>query len=194
MSVKNMENLKADLAKIGRLDHTIGVVDFVEKNMEKYLQNHNNIVIEAAWYHDIGYKLNDGFHPINGYNLFRNKLDDRVLFLILNHSDATSLSKILGYEKEYNEISRILRFKINTKYSTKEKLLLLKMLKLLTIADMNVNLKGEKVGFEKRLKDIEDRHGEDSQVYEHAKSLIEKLKKGEKNEYYRGNQKIKRRN
>jgi hypothetical protein len=69
-----------------------------------------------------------------------------------------------------------------------------KMLKLLTIADMNVNLKGEKVGFEKRLKDIEDRHGEDSQVYEHAKSLIEKLKKGEKNEYYRGNQKIKRRN
>jgi hypothetical protein len=38
MSVKNMENLKADLAKIGRLDHTIGVVDFVEKNMEKYLQ------------------------------------------------------------------------------------------------------------------------------------------------------------
>ena len=49
-------------------------------------------------------------------------------------------------------------------------------LKILNIADMQVDKYGNDVGFNKRLEDIKNRYGEESKVYKDSKKLIENLK------------------
>lgn len=49
-------------------------------------------------------------------------------------------------------------------------------LKILNMADMQINKYGEDVGYTKRLKDIETRYGKDSDVYKCCKNLIDYIK------------------
>ena len=54
-------------------------------------------------------------------------------------------------------------------------------LKILNMADMQIDKYGNDVGFDKRLKDIKNRYGEDSKPYIYSKQIISSLK-GEKDE------------
>ena len=49
-------------------------------------------------------------------------------------------------------------------------------LKILNQADMQINKYGEDVGYNKRLKDIEERYGKDSDIYKCCRELIEHIK------------------
>ena len=49
------------------------------------------------------------------------------------------------------------------------------------MADMQIDKYGNDVGFDKRLKDIKNRYGEDSKPYIYSKQIISSLK-GEKDE------------
>ena len=50
-------------------------------------------------------------------------------------------------------------------------------LKILNNADMQIDKYGNDVGYDKRLDDIKNRYGEESDTYNNAKVLIEKCKK-----------------
>lgn len=54
-------------------------------------------------------------------------------------------------------------------------------LKILNMADMQIDKYGNDVGFDKRLEDIKNRYGEDSKPYIYSKQIINNLK-GEKDE------------
>lgn len=51
---------------------------------------------------------------------------------------------------------------------------------LLNYCDMSIDGKGQLVFFKRRLKDIKERHGENSEAYKNSKLVIEKLKENYK--------------
>lgn len=99
--------------------------------------------------HDAGYFFNaDPFEH------------DRSMYEVLNRMAS-------GYFRYANE----LRFhsKYQDKYDTPE-------MRLLYYADNTVDAHGNWVTYDGRIKDIEERHGKDSEVYKETAAIIEKCK------------------
>ena len=101
-----------------------------------------------GYLHDIGYRFLK-----ESENKFHNKIGGQIL-------------KESGF-KYWKEI--YYHGDINPEYKSK-------YLDLLNTADMMIDSKGNDVGFEKRLEDIKDRYGKESEVYINANKLINNLK------------------
>ena len=128
-----------------RLKHSLAVAN---KMVE--LNNLENIedLFLIGYLHDIGYR----FLKNNDNKSMHNKVGGEIL-------------RKLGF-KYWKEV--YYHGDINPKYKSK-------YLDLLNTADMMIDSMGNDVGFEKRLKDIKNRYGEESKVYINAKQLIDKL-------------------
>lgn len=95
--------------------------------------------------HDIGYLNGKDNHGENGAKLLSSLgVDSDIVFAIKNHGKDPLL--------------------VGTEVSP--------LLELLWCADLSVNALGERVGFSKRLEDIEKRYGEDSVAFETAKKTV----------------------
>ena len=112
------------------------------------------------------------------YRLNDNELQD--LFLLgLNHDigyefgDNSNHAKIGGELLKRNNYKYWKEIyyhgKITNKYNSK-------YLTILNMADMQIDKYGNDVGYVKRLEDIKVRYGENSEVYNNTKILIQKLK------------------
>ena len=99
--------------------------------------------------HDIGYICRKPNHAKNGADLLRQMgFSEEYCYAVQNHSCNLK----------------------NTSVITPELLLLLR-------ADLQVNHKGELVGYKSRLASIKEKYGEDSIVYKNVIGTIEELKK-----------------
>lgn len=152
-----------------RLNHTLQVVTNCEvlSKLFSLTKEQNQLLLTSAYLHDVGYNRDfviSNFHPFDGYNYLKaNDWDLDVCLLVLHHSEASTLYLISNSELyEY--------------YEEKIPEHLLTIYKLLTIADMKSNSKGELVTFNKRLKDICERYGDSHPITKHAETIISKSK------------------
>ena len=138
-----------------RLNHMIGVAEYMYNNAEKYALDKEEMYM-VGLLHDIGYISGEKKdHEKYGAELTKAFSNDyhipEISYLIEHHGDMPT---------EYIEKYRYVDNK----------------LKLLWEADMSVDSTGENVGFDRRLADIEARYGEDSEPYQTSKQVIGWLK------------------
>ena len=131
-----------------RLKHSISVARKMVEIGKAYNLNDSELqeLFVLGFNHDIGYEFYD-----NGSN--HNVIGGNIL-------------KENGYkfwQEVYNHGNP------NSKYSSL-------YLKILNMADMQIDKYGNDVGYEERLEDIKNRYGEKSIVYINAEELIKKLK------------------
>jgi len=109
-------------------------------------------LVVAAWYHDIGYAVQDGhgWHPLDGASLAENLgVKETVVNLVAWHTTAQEEAELLGLTdalKQYPKPDGIIS-------------------DLLTYADMTTGPDGQKTSFEERFAEIKERHGEESTPY-----------------------------
>lgn len=112
-----------------------------------------DVLVAAAWLHDIGYasevKLT-GFHPLDGARYLRScGVDDQVVTLVAHHSCASVEADERGLEtqlqKEFPAESGILA-------------------DALVFCDMTTGPNGEQLGVDQRLTEIRDRYGPEDVV------------------------------
>ncbi|HLL65790.1 MAG TPA: HD domain-containing protein [Micromonosporaceae bacterium] len=109
-----------------------------------------DVLIAAAWLHDIGYAdpvRDTGFHPVDGArHLDRLGWPARIAALVAHHSDARSLARARGVPD------------LLAAYPHEESA----VADALTYADQTVGPDGRRMGLTERLADMLRRHGPDS--------------------------------
>lgn len=162
--LKGNENRKKHIYQVVENVKEIIKIENIEVNSDLY-----NKLIASAYLHDIGYseELNKfNFHAYDGYKyLLDNEYDKSVLKVILHHTYSELLYYIQGEDRlviteTYNKIPL-------TSFTKEEDYIF----KLLTLADMKSNYKGEKVTVADRISDIYDRYGEDSIISKHISQV-----------------------
>lgn len=136
-----------------RWRHTIGVARRAE-DLGGTVDDEAEILISAAWLHDIGYSpaVHDtGFHPLDGARyLDRHRWPTQLSALVAHHSGARFVAAVLdsrrglptaldGYPREESAVSDAL-----------------------TYADQTVGPAGRRMTLQERATDMLDRHGPDS--------------------------------
>lgn len=149
-----------DHIKPEKMAHMIAVAEYMRDRADDYGID-GNIAYTAGLLHDIGYlEGKEGHEEIGAEILEACGMRGEIVFAIANH--ATELRNI---PKE--QVSP--------------------MLVLMVEADLSVDFRGFKVGFDKRLKDIENRYGvfkhgnvNDKPIYQSVLSNIEYIKEYQK--------------
>jgi HD domain len=108
-----------------------------------------NLLICAAWLHDVGYApglAKTGFHPLDGARYLRDieKTDDRLCRLVANHSHAIVEAHNRGLAEELAD-----------EFPSADGL----VVDALTYCDMTTSPEGESVSVEARLLEISLRYG-----------------------------------
>jgi hypothetical protein len=139
----------ADLPE--RWRHTIGVARRAETLTGTLdAQQDAEILVAAAWLHDIGYAeaLRDtGFHPLDGArHLLRLDWPVRIAALVAHHSEALCVARVRGLADDLAPFTREQSAVADA----------------LTYADQTVGPNGRVMDFEQRLRDRLHRHGPDS--------------------------------
>ena len=136
-----------------RWRHSIGVALRAERVIDAIGDDQDpdrEIVVAAAWLHDIGYAdaLHDtGFHPLDGARfLLARGWPMRIAGLVGHHSEALSVAQVQGLDEELAEFPK--------ERSTAAD--------VLTYADRTVGPNGRVMTIEDRLADMLRRHGPDS--------------------------------
>lgn len=187
--VKNgMSFAKANNQHINRykMAHCVGVAEYMRDNADKYSLNKDEMYV-LGLLHDIGYLNGRKNHEENGYELLECMgLNRRCLFAVKNHSaDPYELMINDEYKKFILDacedivvsscgrndgcfIKQPIPREVEDNYIPKE-------LCLLYEADLSVDARGYRVGFEKRLEDIRTRYGNDGIEYNRAKTIVQFL-------------------
>lgn len=156
-----------------KMAHSIGVAEFMRENAEKYGLDPNAMYV-AGLLHDIGYLEGRKNHEANGAVILNNIgiTDEKVLFAVQNH--GKNLYEVAKSEEEKYD------GEISILYDIPE-------IVLMCEADMSVNARGYRVGFDKRLEDIGHRYGKDGIEYatasatvNYVKEALEEISHGEK--------------
>jgi HD superfamily phosphodiesterase len=134
-----------------RWRHTIGVARRAEEVAPILeFRADREILIAAAWLHDIGYaeELRDsGFPPLDGARyLQRNGWQTRLAGLVAHHSEASSVARVSGL------IDAVDAFPQERSLASDA----------LAYADQTVGPNGRSMTFEQRQNDMLDRHPQDS--------------------------------
>lgn len=112
------------------------------------LEMDRELLVGAAWLHDIGYApeaSDTGFHPLDGARLLRSlDIDERVVVLVAHHSCATIEANERGLE---NELRR--EFPIESG----------PVADALWFCDMTTGPDGERLSVDERLAEIRRRYG-----------------------------------
>ena len=138
-----------------RWAHTQGVARAAE-SIADIVGDDAEMLIRAAWLHDIGYSLECdrvGFHPLDGARYLRDMFDadDRLCRLVANHTCAIIEAEKRGLAKELAEEFPPVKGLIAD---------------ALTYCDMTTSPVGERVEVQVRLSEILSRYGEGSIVGE----------------------------
>jgi hypothetical protein len=112
-----------------------------------------DILVAAAWLHDIGYApglIDTGFHPIDGARFLR-KLgaDDRLVCMVAYHSCAVYEARVRGLE---DVLLAEFRHETSPTYDA------------LVFCDLTTGPAGERVTYPERIKEIRERYGPDHEV------------------------------
>lgn len=171
--VKNgMSFAKANNQHINRykMAHCVGVAEYMRDNADTYNLNKDEMYV-LGLLHDIGYLNGRKNHEENGYELLESMgLNRKCLFAVKNHSaDPYELIMNNEYKKFILDACEdIVPREVEDNYIPKE-------LCLLYEADLSVDARGYRVGFEKRLEDIRTRYGNDGIEYNRAKTIVQFL-------------------
>lgn len=88
----------------GRWAHTQGVVGRAEEAAWLFPAQDREVLIAAAWLHDIGYSpqlMDTGLHPLDGARfLTRQGVPARVCALVAHHSGAWAVAELVGLAHE----------------------------------------------------------------------------------------------
>jgi putative nucleotidyltransferase with HDIG domain len=130
--------------------HTAAVVRRAEDLFGTIPEQDRDVLVSAAWLHDIGYgdlARDTGFHPLDGARLLdRRRWPARISALVAQHSAAAVMAPALGLAEELSaypdEASAVSD--------------------ALTYADQTTGYRGERLCIEDRLADMLRRHGPDS--------------------------------
>jgi putative nucleotidyltransferase with HDIG domain len=128
--------------------HMIGVAEYMRENASKYDLD-PDMAYTVGLLHDIGYLEGRRGHE---------QVSAKIYASICSTVNPDIFDAILYHGSTWEEIPK-----------TSISLLLIE-------ADMSVNAQGFRVGFDKRLMDIKERYGEDSDAYRNVKNIISQLK------------------
>jgi putative nucleotidyltransferase with HDIG domain len=132
-----------------RWRHTIGVARRAEQ-LAAVVDGEAELLIAAAWLHDIGYSpvVHDtGFHPLDGARyLDRRRWPSRLAALVAHHSGACFVASAIGLEAELGVYPREVS----------------PVSDALTYADQTVGPGGRRMTLQERVTDMLRRHGPDS--------------------------------
>jgi hypothetical protein len=136
----------------GRWQHVQAVAGQAER-LSAVSDVAGNLLVAAAWLHDIGYApdlLDTGFHPIDGGRFLR-KLgaDDRLACLVAHHSCAI-------YEARVRGLADVLLAEFPQEVSP--------TYDALVFCDMTTGPAGQRVTYMERVKEIKERYGPDHEV------------------------------
>lgn len=136
-----------------KLAHMIGVAEYMRERAESYGLN-ADVMYTVGLLHDIGYLNGRTDHEQYGATILSAiGIDEDIHFAIAHHGeDAYKVREIFGDKK-----------------ITPEYVLMLE-------ADMSVNARGFRVGFEGRTADIKHRYGEDHIAYETVQDNVRFIK------------------
>ena len=134
---------------IDRLKHSIGVARKIVEIGKEYSLNEADLqkLYILDYNHDIGYEFSE------------DKLEHNII--------DGNLLKDNGYEY-WKEV--YYHGNPNTEYESL-------FLKILNMADMQIDKYGNDVGYDKRLEDIKNRYGKDSEVYNKCCKIIDKIRR-----------------
>ena len=132
-----------------RLKHSIGVARKIVEIGKEYSLNEADLqkLYILDYNHDIGYEFSE------------DKLEHNII--------DGNLLKDNGYEY-WKEV--YYHGNPNTEYESL-------FLKILNMADMQIDKYGNDVGYDKRLEDIKNRYGKDSEVYNKCCKIIDKIRR-----------------
>ncbi len=138
-----------------RLHHILGVARkaySLAKEMG-YNENFARRMFMLGWNHDVGYEFSKApeEHPDVGAEMLRNLINGNTM--LLDEMDFTKMS--VASWTAYDAIKK------HSKYTESETT----EWKILSMADLLVNSKGEEVSVSGRLEDIKNRYGEHSDQY-----------------------------
>lgn len=136
-----------------KMAHSIGVAEYMRERAEDYGLN-GDVMYTVGLLHDIGYINGRADHEKRGAEILSAiGVDDDIRFAILHHGEK----------------GRDVQTQYGNEAISPEFVLLLE-------ADSSVNARGYRVGFEKRLEDIERRYGHDHPAYDTVKDNISFIK------------------
>lgn len=136
-----------------KMAHMIGVAEYMRERAKDYGLN-PDVMYTIGLLHDIGYLTGRVGHEQSGANILSAiGVDDDIRFTIAHHGENP--------------------YKVQEEFGkgniTPEFVLVLE-------ADMSINARGNRVGFENRLKDIGNRYGEDHIAYDTVQANIKFIK------------------
>ena len=109
-----------------------------------------NLLIAAAWVHDIGYAQpiqQTGFHPLDGARFLRSlNWDPRLCGLVAHHSGSRFVAAASGLDSALSEFAYVEDAVSDA----------------LTIADQTVGPYGHRFTLDERMRDMLERHGSES--------------------------------
>ncbi|MGQ0842792.1 MAG: HD domain-containing protein [Sporichthyaceae bacterium] len=137
--------LAADLPR--RWSHVVAVAAKAEVVAER-LDLPPELLVSAAWLHDIGYAPElaaTGFHPLDGARWLRDhQVDDRVVALVAHHSCATLEADVRGLDSD-----------LRAEFPLESGVLL----DALAFCDMTTGPDGQSLPVGQRLSEIRSRYG-----------------------------------
>lgn len=123
-----------------------------------------DVLVAAAWLHDIGYAPDlheSGFHPIDGArHLRRSGVDERVVSLVANHSTAAQEAHELGLVAIMADEFPLLDAEHQ---------------RVLTYCDMTVGPRGERLTVAERIADVLNRYDRRTAVHRAMQAAVPEL-------------------
>lgn len=159
--MKNLEVQEPKKEHINRfkMAHMVGVAEYMRDRAKDYEINPNEAYV-IGLLHDIGYLQGREDHERSGADLLEE--------MGFRHETATAI-RFHGDNPYKTRID----FQDDEAFISREFILLLE-------ADMSVDARGFRVGFDKRLEDIEERYGKDNIAYATAKDNVAFVKEYQK--------------
>lgn len=92
-----------------RWQHVKGVVALAETLRPLFSKDDANMLLAAAYLHDIGYApelMDTGFHPLDGARYLRAISEERLACLVAHHTEARIEAQLRGLQHELDEFPR----------------------------------------------------------------------------------------
>lgn len=148
-----------------RWQHIVGVVAAARAVVDVVPPEHADLLVAAAWLHDIGYSpaiADTGFHPLDGARHLRSLgASPRLCSLVAHHSAAVVEAKV-----------RHMRAMLLAEFPPEESV----VADALTFADMTTSPTGQPVTVEDRLAEILDRYPPTDPVHQAISESSEQLR------------------
>lgn len=95
---KGAHDLCDGVSSRARYEHSRGVAQRAARaaQLVRLPPDERQLLLAAAWLHDIGYALSSEYHPVEGARALRRAGHERVARLVAHHSGAAERARLLG--------------------------------------------------------------------------------------------------